>query len=102
MTARRVLIERALVGAVCKDGSVLQLVESSIHNPTFAGVAAYIKKPEYGPAVIRAENLSYVGNAPKAKAQTGSSVTIDGAEIPTEDIDVEALYETVMSKDGGR
>ena len=49
--------------------------------------------PEYGPASVFAENVAIDGVNRPAVAQTGSRVVLDGVEIPSEDIDIEALYE---------
>jgi hypothetical protein len=59
---------------------------------------AYIKKPEYGPGKITAQDIVLDGLSIQARAQKNSLITIDGAPVPTEDVDVAELYKTVMKK----
>jgi hypothetical protein len=96
MQAGLVIIKGAGTGAAAKDGSALSLKDSVIDTASFAGLTAYIKKPEYGPARIDAQGVRVIGAEKPVLAQTGSIVEIDGVAAPTEDIDVDALYETVM------
>ena len=53
-------------------------------------------------AQLIARGIEFSGAKPLAKAQTGSVVEIDGEAVDTEDIDVAALYESVMRKDAPR
>jgi hypothetical protein len=62
---------------------------------------AYIKKPEYGPGGIEANNVTILNTAHESRAQRGSTISINGEQVETEDIDVETLYETIM-KPGSR
>ncbi len=96
MTAAALAIEKAGVGAACKDGSRLTLSDSTITNVGFAALAAYVKKPEFGPAWLEARNVSYQGAAPRATAQIGSTLLIDGARVAGQELDVDELYETAM------
>jgi hypothetical protein len=98
MTASNVTIESVGTGAAAKDGSTLKLVNSKIRGATFAGLTAYIKKAEYGPAEIVAENVAIEGSELAVLVQTGSRVSVDGVDAETQDIDVDALYDTVMRK----
>ncbi|RJQ53773.1 MAG: hypothetical protein C4526_06055 [Nitrospiraceae bacterium] len=98
MKAVHVIIERAGTGAASKDGSQLEITDSSINRTDIAGLMAYIKKPEYGAASIDAGGLKFGDNVIHARAQKGSSITVDGAAVEAEDVDVDLLYETVMKK----
>ena len=98
MSADNVDLSNVGTGAAAKDGSVLVLNNSSINGASFAGLTAYIKKPEYGPAKITAENITVSGVPTPVLVQTGSVVTLDGKTIEPEDVDVDALYETIMRK----
>ncbi|MDX2486590.1 MAG: CotH kinase family protein [Gammaproteobacteria bacterium] len=98
MTASHLFIEGVGTGAASKDGSSLKLSESTIKNVRTAGLMAYIKKPEYGPGQIAAQDLAFEGVRVQARAQKNSVITIDGAPVPTEDVDVAELYSTVMKK----
>ena len=55
---------------------------------------AYVKKPEYGPAEAIVREVSFEGVTPVAVAQTGSRIVLDGREVETQDLDVDALYST--------
>ena len=58
----------------------------------------YIKKPEYGPARIEAEQIEFNDVQTEVLVQNLNAVVLDGQEIETQDVDVDALYETVMRK----
>jgi hypothetical protein len=98
MTANNVSIENVGTGAATKDGSYLKITGSSVKNPYHAGLMAYIKKAEYGPARVEANNLVFVGASSDVRVQRGSRITLNGKEIESEDVDVEALYKTIMKK----
>ena len=72
-----------------------------IRNATFAPLTAYIKKPEYGGATIIADGISIEGGATRNLVQHGSRIVLAGRELDTQDIDIAALYDTVM-KPGAR
>jgi hypothetical protein len=84
--------------AASKDGSHLVIDGMLIHDVVFAGLMAYTKKPEYGPASIKASNVDFKPSGPVGRVQTGSEIELDGDKLETEDLDVDLLYETVMRK----
>ena len=98
MTASGVTIEKAGTGAASKDGSYLDISDSTMEHIQVAALMAYIKKPEYGSAGITAKNVRLTDVSHRARVQTGSSITVDGEEIPTEPLNVDLLYETAMKK----
>lgn len=98
MTAKDVVVEDSGTGAASKDGSVLELSNARITDVSVAALMTYVKKPEYGPARITAIGVDYSGTAPFARAEVGSEIVVDGNEIEPEDMDVQALYDTVMKK----
>ena len=98
MTARGLVIDKAGTGAAAKDGSVLRLDDTAIRHSRHADLMAYVKKPEYGYATIEAHNLTFAGSPPRAKAQKGSTITMDGTPVQTEDLNVEQLYKSTMRK----
>ncbi|MEZ6036082.1 MAG: hypothetical protein R3F29_01290 [Planctomycetota bacterium] len=102
MRARNVQIGRVGTGAASKDASSLELRDSTIAAAEHFGMAAYVKKAEFGVATIRAERVRIDGAAERAVAQTGSSIVIDGVAVPPRDLDVDALYDSIMVKDPGR
>jgi hypothetical protein len=98
MTAREIRVDGAGTGAAAKDGSTLVLSDTEIAAARFAGLAAYTKKAEHGPAEIVAERVVIKDADESAIAQLGSRISIDGVAVEPRDLDVEALYETVMRK----
>ncbi len=96
MIAKNLKMTEIGVGAATKDGSFLEIKDSIINKPKLAGLMAYIKKEEYGPAQIEASNIEIIGTANTAKSQTGNSISLDGKPIPNEDINITSLYETIM------
>ncbi len=98
MNAYNVTINGTGTGAAAKDGSALELNGADIVSASFAGMTAYIKKPEFGPAQIVATNVTVRDAETVTLVQNGSRVSVDGSEAETTDVDVDALYETVMRK----
>jgi hypothetical protein len=96
VTATHLDIAGTGTGVASKDGSLLTIRDSRIAAAGFAAMTAYIKKPEYGPARLVAENVSITGTDTPVVVQTGNQMTIDTIEVETQDVDVDALYETVM------
>jgi hypothetical protein len=84
--------------AASKDGSHLVIDGMIIDSVVVAGLMAYTKKPEYGPASIKAQNVDFKPSGPVGRVQTGSEIELDGEMLATEDLDVDLLYETVMRK----
>ena len=95
LKAKNVHIERASVGAVSKDGSLLEIVDSRIESVT-AALMAYTKKPEFGPGKIVGEKTILPSKSNTVRVQDGSAVELDGISMSTENIDVEELYNTSM------
>ena len=96
MKVRDIVIDKTGTGAASKDGSRLDISNATIKQAHNAGLMAYIKKPEHGPARIEASNITFVDTAFQTLAQTGSTIVIDGKPVDSEDVDVEQLYKTVM------
>jgi hypothetical protein len=87
-------IDGVNIGIAAKDSSEVVVRETTLRNVRFAGLTAFIKKQEFGPASIAATGLTFGNDVPRPfLSQTGSVVTWDGEPIPTEDLDVDALYE---------
>jgi len=95
MQAEGIFVDGADYGMAAKDRSHLTVARATLNNIAIAGLAAYIKKPSYGPATITATSIDF-GNTPAdrhALVQTRSWVDLDGVRIWGSDVDVEALYE---------
>ena len=96
MRASDVVIEQTGTGAASKDGSRLDISNTTIKQAHNAGLMAYVKKPEYGSAGIEARSLTFVATSTQTLAEKGSAIVIDGKTVESQDVDVEQLYKTVM------
>jgi CotH kinase protein len=99
LTASEIEVREAGAGAVTKDGSTLYLRDARLEGVR-AGLMTYRKKPEYGQPSVEAVDVVLVDAAEDAVAQTGSVLRLNGAQVATRAVDVEALYSTVMRKGG--
>jgi hypothetical protein len=88
------LAEDVGVGVAAKDGSDVEVEGLALVRPRHYGLAAFVKKPEYGPArlVARGLRIEDAGIA-EAIAQTGCLLERNGQVVPTQEIDVEASYQ---------
>ena len=86
MKASRLNIQNVSIGAASKDGSHLFISDSKLIDIKKAGLMAYIKKPVYGPAEIRAKALEFSSTNKHAFAQKGSSIFINGLKIRSENL----------------
>jgi hypothetical protein len=91
LTARDVEVESCAVGAASKDASKVTLNNSRISDASVAGLMSYVKKPEYGPASLIADDVSITGTSTPARVQRGSELWLNGAPIETDEIGVESL-----------
>lgn len=80
------------IAIASKDMSRVTVDRLTIERAWIAGLAAYIKKMEYGPASIGASYVEFGDDSPRTLVQRGSSVTIDGDVAAATDLDVPALY----------
>ena len=101
VTASDIVIDDTGTGLASKDRSTLTASKISIRGAKFAALTAYIKKPEYGGATIIADDVSIAGGNTRNLVQNGSRIVLAGRELDTQDIDIDALYDTVM-KPGAR
>ncbi len=88
------VVRSASIGVASKDGSTVEVTGLRIQRATHYGMTAYIKKPEYPPSRIQATGVKMeeTGRGPYL-AQTGCEIVADGAAQPTQDVDVDAMYE---------
>jgi hypothetical protein len=80
------------IGLASKDLSTVSIKDSEIINARFAGLAAYIKKPVFGPANITAENVTISESLQICVVQVGSTIQFNGKTMPQQDLDVDKLY----------
>jgi hypothetical protein len=80
------------IAIASKDMSTVTAEEISIERAWIAGLAAFLKKMEYGPASIQASQVVFGDDSPRTLVQRGSGITIDGEVTTTTELDVPALY----------
>ena len=83
-----------MIAASSKDRSIVSIDRLKVDEVERFVAVAYIKKPQFGPASITVNGLTWGGAAePAFLVQTSCAMQIDGRDIPTQDLDVKALYE---------
>ncbi|MCZ6783084.1 MAG: hypothetical protein O7G30_07205 [Proteobacteria bacterium] len=92
VSASGLTIENAGFAAVSRNGSRLLLSDSQVAAVARVPLLAHTDRTEFGPSRIVAEGNRIYGSPPVAVAQTGSRIRIDGAEVPSVDIDVASLH----------
>lgn len=92
VTIRDVTMDTVGIGVASKDLSKAYVYTSTISKARFAALAAYIKKPVYGPAYLEAPDLKVTDTQTEAVAQTGSTILLRGKEVPMVEMDVDKLY----------
>ncbi|MFT5048886.1 MAG: hypothetical protein ACI8QZ_000273 [Chlamydiales bacterium] len=93
LTVQAATIEGTSIGVASKDGSTVLIEASSIQGARYYGLAAFVKKVQYGPSRIEALTLAAADiGLDLALAQTGCEVKIDGTAVATADVDVKQLY----------
>ena len=90
--AEQVNMDTVGIGGAAKDLSKLEIRNSVITNARVAGLAAYIKKAVFGPSNVLAENVQILETTTTSLVQTGSSISLDGKDQPTQELDVKTLY----------
>jgi hypothetical protein len=81
------------LGVASKDDSDVEVSGLAIEARNYA-LAAFVKKPEYGPTRLLARELTIRGaGLGVAIAQTGCRLEVDGVPVATQDVDVEASYQ---------
>jgi len=80
------------IGIASKDLSHVAVTQCTFQQATIAGLAAYVKKPEYGTARIEADNITFADDSPRALAQVGSSIRLGGKAMLPQELDVDELY----------
>jgi hypothetical protein len=98
--ASRVTLEGAVVrnadfGLASKDASHVEASGVTLEGIRLAGLAAYVKKPAYGPASMVARGVTFVDLpvGQRTLVQTGCWIELEGARVWGTDVDVDALYE---------
>ena len=93
ITMRNITIDTATIGVVSKDLSTVEITDINLHDVSYAGFSAYIKKPVYGPASITATGVISTNVDTLALVQQENTVILDGNVMPTVALDVKTLYD---------
>lgn len=80
------------IGVASKDGSIVEVSNTSIADYKLYALMSFIKKDFYGFPKINAKNL-IISNGNGYLRQKGSTMIINGKEIPESEIDIKKLYE---------
>ncbi len=84
----------AMIAASSKDRSTVNIERLTVDAVERFVAVAYIKKPQFGPASMTVDGLTWNGDGqPSFLVQTDCSLQVDERTIPTADLDVKALYE---------
>jgi hypothetical protein len=84
-------VDGASIGIASKDLSEV-VAENGELNGMSIGLAAYTKKPSYGPATLIATHLEFSDCTQVALVHTGSLVRLDGVNRESSEFDVKELY----------
>ncbi len=93
VTVRNLTIRDVGFGVVSKDRSSVVVETTTIDAAKVAGLAAYIKKPQYGPATLDASEVEITNTPKPTLVQLESVLVWNGETVPPEDVDVDALYQ---------
>jgi hypothetical protein len=85
-------VRRAKIGVACKDASRADADGLVIERTASCAIAAYVKKPEYGPCSMRATHVTFEHCAGReTRAASACELVVDDRPIVTEDFDVSDL-----------
>ncbi len=84
-------IEMAAIAVAAKDRSTATVTNCRVDAVGPYLAAVYVKKPEFGPAVLALHGCRVPAGVP-CLAQTGCELRVDDRLLPTQDVDVENLY----------
>lgn len=88
------LCDRVSIGIASKDRSRVDARGMTIRGARNYALTAFVKKPEFGPAQLVAQDMVLEGSGLGDQlVQTGCTLVIDGVEQITFDLDVKQLYE---------
>lgn len=90
---KNVVMNTVGIGIASKDLSRAYVSQTEISNARFAALAAYIKKPVFGPAYIEATDIIITDTATEAIAQANNVIMLRGKPVETTEFDVDLLYQ---------
>jgi len=86
------VVTRPYFGIASKDSSRVLAHNIKVTEPVIAGLAAFTKKPEYGPASLTAFDIEFDNVERPTLVQTGNWIDLDGKRIWGGNVDVEGIY----------
>jgi hypothetical protein len=99
VTGEELDIRNAIIGLASKDNSELTVTGAKLLACKYP-VAAFQKKPEFGPANINATNVEIIEAKEGSLVQVGSTVTLNGVRVPTRHLDIlKILYAQEKRRD---
>lgn len=78
----KIAILEANTGVACKDSSRAALLDVHLTG-TMAGIAAYVKKAEFGPSRISVQKVTMSNVDVPYFVQEGSAIVVNGKRVPT-------------------
>jgi len=91
LKAENIRIERSGIGIASKDLSSAAVFKCSI-NDCHISLAAFQKKPEYGPADLSVSDVSFSGVGRETLLEEGSSLSVNGEDIKGGRVDLKEIY----------
>ena len=86
------VVTRPYFGVVSKDGARVKVRNLKVSEPVIAGLAAFTKKPEFGPAGLTASEIEFDNVERPTLVQTGNWIDLDGQRIWGTTVDVTEIY----------
>lgn len=80
------------IGIAAKDRSRVDAAGVRVRNARVAALAAYTKKPEFGPGILMVTGLDEEGSETRTLVHAGSTLEIDGIRVEGTELDVKQLY----------
>jgi hypothetical protein len=80
------------IGIVSKDHSVVTVIEPKRISSKIADAMVYVKKPEYGPALLRISSSSGSVSEERIVVQHGNNGYLNDRQLEAQALDVDHLY----------
>lgn len=87
-----ITVTHAYMGVAVKDGSRVTVRNARIVQALVAGLAAFTKKTEYGPAEMTALHITFDNTERRTLVQTGHWIDLEGERVWGVQVDVDKLY----------
>ena len=92
LSASALEIHRVGIGVASKNGSTVEITDSTLREVSDVGLVAYMNQPEYGPGSLVATGNRITRTALPALAQLGSHLVLDGSTLRPVDAAIDRLY----------